>query len=247
MLVIPAIDLQDGCCVRLHRGDPSTASVFNEVPADQARAFESAGCRRIHVVDLDGAFAGHPANAGAVESIINSVDAELQLGGGIRDLSTIDRWLGRGINQVILGTAAVENPELVKQAAAKHPGKIIVGIDARDGLVATRGWAETTGIRAVDLARQLEDSGTAAIIFTDIATDGMMDGPNLEAVSEVAGAVAIPVIASGGVTSIEDLRQLASLGAGLRGAIVGRAIYEGAIDLAAAIAELAGPEPGGTQ
>ena len=237
MNIIPAIDLQNGSCVRLMRGDPSTASVFNHDPAIQAREFEEAGCWRIHVVDLDGAFAGHPANATAVEAIVSAVDAGIQLGGGIRDMDTIDHWVERGVEQVILGTAAVENRELVATSAKRYPGQIIGGIDAKRGYVATRGWVETSPVRALDLAVQLEETGISAIIFTDIDKDGLMSGPNLDAVAEIASSVEIPVIASGGVSSIDDLRQLASLDVRIHGAIIGRAIYDGSVDLRAALAE----------
>ena len=247
MNIIPAIDLQNGSCVRLVRGDPSTASVFSHDPATQAQAFEEAGCRRIHVVDLDGAFAGHPANADAVEAIVSAVDAGIQLGGGIRDMANIDHWVERGVEQVILGTAAVENRELVATAVKRYPGRIVGGIDAKRGNVATRGWVETSPVRALDLAVQLEDTGVSAIIFTDIDKDGLMRGPNLDAVAEIASCVEIPVIASGGVSSIEDLRQLASLDVGIHGAIVGRAVYGGSVDLQAALAEfsdgMAGSSP----
>ena len=238
MLVIPAIDLKSGQCVRLVRGDLSTASVFNDSPAGQAKAFETAGCSRIHVVDLDGAFSGRPENAGAVDSILQSVGAEVQLGGGIRDLKTIEIWLDKGVNQVILGTAAVENRELVRAAAKEYPGRIIVGLDARNGFASTRGWAETSSLRATELAMELEGLGIAAIVFTDISTDGMMAGPNFDAVSEMSSAVNVPVIASGGISSMDDLRQLAALEPRLHGAVVGRAIYEGAVDLAAAVSEV---------
>ena len=240
MFVIPAIDLQKGSCVRLLRGDPNTADVFSNDPATQAAAFESAGCSRLHVVDLDGAFAGLPANAEAVEDILRNVGLKVQLGGGIRDLNTIGRWLDKGVEQVILGTAAVENRELVSEAVRKHPGRIIGGIDAKEGFAATRGWAQTSSVRAVDLALQLEELGISSIIFTDIDRDGMMRGPNFEAVAEIAGAVGVPVYASGGVSSIRDIELLAAPEAGLHGVIVGRAIYDGSVDLKAALQRFPG-------
>ena len=240
MFVIPAIDLQKGSCVRLLRGDPATADVFSNDPATQAAAFESAGCGRLHVVDLDGAFAGQPANAEAVESILRNGGLKVQLGGGIRDLNTIDRWLEKGVEQVILGTAAVENRDLVAEAVRKHPGRIIGGIDAKKGYAATRGWAETSSVRAVELSRRLEDLGISSIIFTDIDRDGMMGGPNLEAVAEIADAVGVPVYASGGVSSMRDVELLAASEARLHGVIVGRAIYDGSVDLKAAVERFPG-------
>ena len=240
MFVIPAIDLQKGSCVRLLRGDPATADVFSNHPATQAAAFESAGCSRLHVVDLDGAFAGEPANAEAVEDILRNVELKVQLGGGIRDLNTIDRWLDKGVEQIILGTAAVEDRGLVAEAVRKHPGRIIGGIDAKKGYAATRGWAQTSAVRAIDLALQLEDLGISSIIFTDIERDGMMSGPNLDAVAEIAGAVGVPVYASGGVSSIRDIDLLAAPEAGLHGVIVGRAIYDGSVDLKAALQRFPG-------
>ena len=240
MFVIPAIDLQRGSCVRLLRGDPTTADVFSNDPATQAAAFESTGCRRLHVVDLDGAFAGQPANAAAVEDILRNVELKVQLGGGIRDLNTVDGWLDKGVEQVILGTAAVENRDLVAEAVRKHPGRIIGGIDAKNGYAATRGWARTSSVRAVDLARHLEGLGISSIIFTDIDRDGMMGGPNLEAVAEITDAVGIPVYASGGVSSIRDIEMLAAPEAGVHGVIVGRAIYDGSVDLRTAIERFPG-------
>lgn len=239
MLIIPAIDLKDGQCVRLLRGDMDAATVFGSDPAAQARAFEAAGCRWLHVVDLNGAFAGRPVNAAAVEAILAAVTVPAQLGGGVRDRATIDAWLARGVARVILGTAALRDPELVRAAAAAHPGRIAVGIDARGGRVAVEGWAETSDATAVDLARRFEDAGVAAIVYTDIDRDGAMAGPNVEATAALARAVAIPVIASGGVASLDDLRALRDCGAPLDGAISGRALYEGRIDLAAAVALLA--------
>jgi phosphoribosylformimino-5-aminoimidazole carboxamide ribotide isomerase len=234
MILYPAIDLKDGNCVRLLRGDMEAATVFGADPAAQARAFAEAGCRWLHLVDLNGAFEGHPVNAPAVEAILAAVDMPVQLGGGIRDRATIDRWLDRGVTRVILGTIAVRDPDLVRAAAAACPGRIAVGIDARGGKVAVQGWAEETETEAVDLARRFEDAGVAAIIYTDIDRDGAMGGPNIPATEALARAVSIPVIASGGVASIEDLRALKALNI-LDGAISGRALYEGKIDLAEAI------------
>lgn len=238
MILYPAIDLKGGACVRLLRGDMDSATVFGTDPAAQAAAFAAAGCRWLHLVDLDGAFAGRPANAGAVRAILAAVDLPCQLGGGIRDMATLEGWIGAGVARVILGTAAVENPAFVREAARAFPGRVAVGIDARQGFVATRGWAEETGIKATDLARRFEDAGVAALIYTDIDRDGAMAGPNVEATAALARAVAIPVIASGGVSRMEDLIALRDTGA-VAGAISGRALYEGAIDLAAALEALA--------
>ncbi|RMH44872.1 MAG: 1-(5-phosphoribosyl)-5-[(5-phosphoribosylamino)methylideneamino]imidazole-4-carboxamide isomerase [Alphaproteobacteria bacterium] len=235
MILYPAIDLKDGQCVRLLKGEMDKATVFNDDPAAQARAFEAAGCQWIHLVDLNGAFAGQPVNAAAVESILSAVGIPAQLGGGIRDMATIERWLEKGLARVILGTVAVEDPELVRTAARAFPGRIAVGVDARGGKVATRGWAEETDVDAVTLARRFEDAGVAAIIYTDIDRDGAMAGPNVAATAALARAVSIPVIASGGVSSLEDLRALRDCGAALDGVISGRAIYDGAIDLPAAL------------
>ena len=238
MILYPAIDLKDGACVRLLRGEMEAATVFGTDPAAQARAFQDAGCRWLHLVDLNGAFAGTPVNGAAVEGILAAVTVPVQLGGGIRDRATIEAWLAKGIRRVILGTAALRDPDLVRAAAAAHPGQVAVGIDARDGRVAVEGWAETSDVTALDLARRFEDAGVAAIIYTDIERDGAMRGPNVEATAALAQAVAIPVIASGGVSSIDDLRALKASGAPLDGAISGRALYEGKLDLAAAVAML---------
>ena len=240
MILYPAIDLKDGQCVRLFKGDMERATVFSDDPAAQARAFQDAGCEWLHLVDLNGAFAGAPVNGAAVEAILNTVSVPAQLGGGIRDMDAIERWLSKGLARVILGTVAVENPDLVRSAARKFPGQVAVGLDARNGRVATRGWAKPTDIDVTDLAKSFEDNGVAAIIYTDINRDGAMQGPNIGATAALANAVSIPVIASGGVSSLDDLRALKSCGAPLNGAISGRALYDGAIDLGAAIAVLAG-------
>jgi phosphoribosylformimino-5-aminoimidazole carboxamide ribotide isomerase len=240
MILYPAIDLKDGQCVRLLRGEMEAATVFNDDPAGQAAKFEAAGCAWIHLVDLNGAFAGKPVNAGPVEAILDRIKVPAQLGGGIRDMATIEAWLSRGLARVILGTVAVRDPGLVKAAAKAFPGKVAVGIDARDGMAAVEGWAETTDISALDLARRFEDAGVAAIIYTDIARDGAMQGPNIEATAALANAVSIPVIASGGVSSMDDLRALKACGAPLDGAISGRAIYDGSLDVAEAARFLAG-------
>jgi phosphoribosylformimino-5-aminoimidazole carboxamide ribotide isomerase len=238
MILYPAIDLKDGQCVRLLRGDMAKATVFGADPAAQARAFAQAGCRWLHLVDLNGAFAGAPVNGAAVEAILAAVTVPVQLGGGIRDRATLERWLERGVTRVILGTAAVRDPGFVREAAAAWPGRVAVGIDARAGMVAVEGWAETTDMTATDLARRFEDAGVAAIVYTDIERDGAMQGPNVAATAALARAVAIPVIASGGVSSLADLQALKDSGAPLDGAISGRALYEGKLDLAAAVALL---------
>ena len=238
MILYPAIDLKDGQCVRLYKGEMAQATVFNDNPAAQARAFQDAGCEWLHLVDLNGAFAGEPVNGAAVEAILAATSVPAQLGGGIRDLATIEHWLSRGLARVILGTVAVENPDLVRQAAGAFPGQVAVGIDARGGRVATKGWAEETDVMVTDLARRFEDAGVAAIIYTDIDRDGAMQGPNIAATAALANAVSLPVIASGGVSSLDDLTALKTCGAPLDGAISGRALYDGAIDLAEALAIL---------
>lgn len=238
MILYPAIDLKDGNAVRLVHGDMEKETVFNENPAAQAMEFVEAGCEWLHLVDLNGAFAGEPVNAGPVEAILEQTKVPAQLGGGIRDMATIERWIDKGLVRVILGTVAVENPGLVREAAREFPGKVAVGIDARNGMVATKGWAEETDVDATDLAKSFEDAGVAAIIYTDIMRDGAMKGPNVEATAALANAVSIPVIASGGVSSLDDLRALKSCGAALDGAISGRALYDGAIDLKEALALL---------
>ncbi|GGL93800.1 1-(5-phosphoribosyl)-5-[(5-phosphoribosylamino) methylideneamino] imidazole-4-carboxamide isomerase [Pseudooceanicola nanhaiensis] len=240
MILYPAIDLKDGQAVRLLHGEMDKATVFNDDPAAQARAFVAAGCEWLHLVDLNGAFAGAPVNAAAVEAILAETRVPAQLGGGIRDMKTIEAWLDKGLARVILGTVAVENPALVREAAAAFPGKVAVGIDARNGRVATRGWAEETNVEVTELARSFEDAGVAAIIYTDIMRDGAMKGPNIEATAALARAVAIPVIASGGVSSLDDLIALRDCGAELNGAISGRALYDGALDLGAALQALKG-------
>ena len=238
MILYPAIDLKDGQAVRLLRGDMDKSTVFNDDPAAQAMEFVEAGCEWLHLVDLNGAFAGEPVNAAAVEAILDRCKVPAQLGGGIRDMATIERWLDKGLQRVILGTIAVENPDLVREAAKAFPGHVAVGIDARNGRVATKGWAEETDVMVTDLARSFEDAGVAAIIYTDINRDGAMQGPNVEATADLARAVSIPVIASGGVSSLDDLIALRDCGAGLNGAISGRALYDGALDLAEALAVL---------
>jgi phosphoribosylformimino-5-aminoimidazole carboxamide ribotide isomerase len=237
MILFPAIDLKDGACVRLLRGDMAAATVFGTDPAAQAASFAQAGATWLHLVDLNGAFAGTPVNAAAVEAILARITIPCQLGGGIRDMATIETWLDRGLARVILGTAAVEDPALVQRAARVFPGRIAVGIDARGGRVATRGWAETTDIMATDLARRFEDAGVAALIYTDIDRDGAMGGPNIAATVALAGAVGIPVIASGGVAAMADLLALRDTGV-IAGAISGRALYDGTIDLETALRAL---------
>ena len=236
MILYPAIDLKDGQAVRLFKGDMDKATVFNDDPAAQAMEFVEAGCEWLHLVDLNGAFAGSPVNAAPVEAILERCKVPAQLGGGIRDMATIEMWLGKGLQRVILGTVAVETPALVREAAKAFPGQVAVGIDARNGYVATKGWATETDVQVTDLARSFEDAGVAAIIYTDINRDGAMQGPNIEATAALANAVSIPVIASGGVSSIADLQALKTCGAPLNGAISGRALYDGAIDLAEALA-----------
>lgn len=238
MILYPAIDLKDGQAVRLLRGEMEKATVFNADPAAQARAFEEAGCEWLHLVDLNGAFAGEPVNGSAVEAILAATSVPAQLGGGIRTMATIETWLGKGIARVILGTVAVENPDLVRAAARAFPGQVAVGLDARGGRVATKGWAEQTDLSVTDLARAFEDAGVAAIIYTDIDRDGAMGGPNVAATAALARATAIPVIASGGVSSLADLVRLRDTGV-VAGAISGRALYDGALDLREALAALA--------
>jgi len=240
MILYPAIDLKDGQCVRLLRGEMSAATVFGDDPAAQAAKFVKAGCDWLHLVDLNGAFAGTPVNAAAVDAILARVNVPCQLGGGIRDMATIEMWLTKGLARVILGTVAVENPDLVRQAARAFPGQVAVGIDARKGNVATKGWATETNVQATDLARSFEDAGVAALIYTDIDRDGAMQGPNIEATKALSRAVSIPVIASGGVSTMADLIALRDTGT-IAGAISGRALYDGAIDLTAALVALKQP------
>ncbi|HEV8391706.1 MAG TPA: 1-(5-phosphoribosyl)-5-[(5-phosphoribosylamino)methylideneamino]imidazole-4-carboxamide isomerase [Dongiaceae bacterium] len=245
MILFPAIDLKDGQCVRLVKGDMSQATVFNLDPADQARRFAQAGAEWLHLVDLNGAFAGKPVNAAAVEAILEAVTIPVQLGGGIRHMAQIEDWLRRGVARIILGTVALKNPALVKEACRKFPGKIAVGIDAKNGKVAVEGWAETSDVTALDLARLFEDAGVAVLIFTDIDRDGLLQGVNVSSTAELARSVSVPVIASGGVSSLADLDALLqiapttrSYGGGIIGVISGRALYDGSLDLAAALKRL---------
>lgn len=238
MILYPAIDLKDGQAVRLVRGEMDAATVFNDDPAAQALAFQNEGCAWLHLVDLNGAFEGKPVNGAAVEAILAATNVPAQMGGGIRDMATIEMWLDKGLARVILGTVAVENPELVRAAAKAFPGQVAVGLDARKGFVATRGWAEETDMQVTDLAKSFEDAGVAAIIYTDIDRDGAMQGPNVGATAALAAATSIPVIASGGVSSLADLIALRDAG-GIAGAISGRALYDGALDLRAALDALA--------
>ncbi len=241
MILFPAIDLKDGHCVRLLRGDMNVATVFNNDPAAQARSFAASGCRWLHVVDLDGAFAGKPMNQHAVADIVAAAGVPVQLGGGIRDRATIDAWLARGVARVILGTIALTDPGLVKEACRDHPGRIVVGIDARAGRVAIEGWARHSDRGALDLALQFEDAGVAAIVYTDIERDGALSGVNVEANAGLARRLTTPVIASGGVAALADLSALkAHEKDGIAGVICGRALYDGRIDLAQALALLEG-------
>ena len=237
MILYPAIDLKDGQAVRLVHGDMEQSTVFNDDPLAQAMEFVNAGCEWLHLVDLNGAFAGEPVNAVPVEAILKTCKVPTQLGGGIRDMATIEAWLDKGLTRVILGTVAVENPDLVREAARAFPNQVAVGIDARNGRVATKGWAEETDVMVTDLAKSFEDVGVAAIIYTDIMRDGAMGGPNVEATEALARAVSIPVIASGGVSSLDDLKALMATNI-ISGAISGRALYDGAIDLSEALLSL---------
>ncbi len=240
VILFPAIDLKNGQCVRLKQGDMDQATVFNDDPAAQGAAFEAQGFQWLHVVDLDGAFAGKPMNAAAVEAILARVAFPVQLGGGIRDMKTVEGWLSKGIRRVIIGTAAVRDPGFVREAAKAFPGQVAVGIDARDGFVAVEGWAETSTLAAADLGRRFEDAGVAAIVYTDIARDGMLQGINWDGTIGLAQALTIPVIASGGLASMTDIERLMAPDAAiLEGAITGRALYDGRIDPAAALERLA--------
>ena len=239
MILFPAIDLKDGACVRLQQGDMARATVFHLDPAAQAKAFQAQGFEYLHIVDLDGAFAGRPVNAAAVERIRQAVTIPIQLGGGIRDATAIEGWLSKGINRVIIGTAAVRDPALVRDAARKFSGQIAVGLDARAGKVAVEGWAKTSELSALELAKRFEDAGVAAIIHTDIARDGLLEGLNLKASLVLAQAISTPVIVSGGLASIEDIKALLAPSARpLAGAIAGRALYDGRLDAAAALAQI---------
>jgi phosphoribosylformimino-5-aminoimidazole carboxamide ribotide isomerase len=239
VILFPAIDLKDGVCVRLQQGDRTRATVFNRDPAAQAHVFEAQGFEYLHLVDLDGAFAGKPMNARAVERILETISLPVQLGGGIRDMATIEAWLGNGVTRVIIGTAAVRDPALVKDAARRFPDQVAVGLDTRDGKVAVEGWAATSELTALELAKRFEDAGVAAIIYTDIARDGLLAGLNLDATIALSDALSIPVIASGGLASLDDVKALLEPRARkLAGAIAGRALYDGRLDAAVALAML---------
>ena len=244
LTLYPAIDLKDGACVRLRRGVMDDATVYSDDPGAQARAWEAAGCAWLHVVDLNGAFAGKPVNEAAVAAILAAAAIPVQLGGGIRDRAGIERWLAAGVRRVILGSIAAKNPALVREACRAYPGRVVVGIDARDGFVATEGWAETSSLSAVELAEKFEDAGAAAIVFTDIGRDGMLGGLNLDQTLALAARISTPVIASGGVGGMDDLLALKAAAARadrgkIDGVIVGRALYDGRVDPAAALALLA--------
>ncbi|MCK5912710.1 MAG: 1-(5-phosphoribosyl)-5-[(5-phosphoribosylamino)methylideneamino]imidazole-4-carboxamide isomerase [Desulfuromusa sp.] len=237
MIILPAIDLKEGRCVRLEQGLMDRDTVYNDDPAAQALMWQEQGGEYLHIVDLDGAFAGQPKNKSAIRSIVNAIDIPSELGGGIRDLETIESYLDLGINRVILGTVAKEDPGLVKDACRLFPGHIVVGIDAKDGLVAVRGWADVTEKKATEMAKEMEAFGVEAIIYTDIARDGMMQGPNIEATKALAESINIPVIASGGLSTLDDIRRLIEIeSSGVTGVITGKAIYSGAIDLREAVA-----------
>ena len=240
VILFPAIDLKDGVCVRLQQGDMKRATVFNRDPASQAHRFETQGFRYLHLVDLDGAFSGRPINASAVERILETVSIPVQLGGGIRDTATLEAWLSKGVTRVIIGTAAVRDPAFVKDAARRFPDRVAVGLDARDGKVAVEGWAESSELTVLEIARRFEDAGVAAIIYTDIERDGLLTGLNLDATIALAEAVSVPVIASGGLASVADIRALLEpKAAKIGGAIAGRALYDGRLDPAAALALIA--------
>jgi phosphoribosylformimino-5-aminoimidazole carboxamide ribotide isomerase len=241
MILFPAIDLKDGQCVRLKLGDMAQATVFNDDPAAQAREFAEQGFEWLHLVDLNGAFAGRPVNASAVEAILAATDVPVQLGGGLRDLATVETWLSKGIRRVILGTAAIRDPDFVREACRLFPGRVAVAVDARDGKVAAAGWAETTDVSATELAGRFEDAGVAAIVYTDIDRDGMLRGLNLEATLRLAQATTIPVIASGGLASLDDIRRLLEPDCAiLEGAVCGRALYDGRLDGREALRLIAG-------
>ena len=241
MIFFPAIDLKNGQCVRLLKGDMNQATIFGDDPSAQAKTFENAGCQWIHVVDLNGAVAGKPVNGKAIDCILKNISIPIELGGGIRDRATMDMWLEKGVRRVILGTASLKDPSLVREACQAYPDRIAVSVDARDGKVAVNGWAETSEITGVDLAKRFEDTGVAVIIYTDIDRDGIMKGPNFEATMNLASTISIPVIASGGVSSMDDLQDFKIMGDGLlAGVISGRAVYDGCIDPGEAAALLGG-------
>ena len=243
MILFPAIDLKSGTCVRLVQGDMARATTFSDDPGRQARLFQAAGCRWLHIVDLDGAFTGRTVNAAAVADIVASIDIPLQLGGGLRDLAAMERWLENGVSRVILGTAAVRDPALVATACREFPGRVAVGIDARDGHVAVSGWSESSAVSALELGLRFEDAGVAAIIYTDIDRDGTLSGVNRDAVADFAQALTTPVIASGGVASLRDLSRLKALVEfGVEGVVVGRALYDGNLDLVEALDLLSSDE-----
>ena len=236
LIVFPAIDLKGGQVVRLAEGDMDRATVYGDDPAAQALLFADAGAEYLHMVDLDGAFAGEAVNAAAVESVVKAFPGHVQLGGGIRTRASIERWFDLGVSRVVIGTAALDNPELVREAARDFPGGIVVAVDARDGLVATKGWADVSDVSIIEMGRRFEDAGVAALLFTDVGRDGMLKGCNVEATVDLARAVDIPVIASGGVAGISDIRMLAiHASAGIEGVITGRALYDGRLDLATAL------------
>ncbi|WP_270935088.1 1-(5-phosphoribosyl)-5-[(5-phosphoribosylamino)methylideneamino]imidazole-4-carboxamide isomerase [Falsiroseomonas oryzae] len=240
-VLYPAIDLKGGQVVRLRRGEMDQATVYAEDPAAQAASFAAQGFAWVHVVDLDGAFAGRPANAAAVRAILSAVPGlPVQLGGGIRDIKTAEAWLEAGVARIILGSAAVKDPDFARAACRAFPGRVALGIDARDGFVATEGWAETSGVTATELAQRYADAAPAAIIYTDIARDGMLSGVNVEQTAALARAVPVPVIASGGVAAVDDIAALKASGAGIAGAILGRALYDGRVEPAAALAAARG-------
>lgn len=244
MILFPAIDLKQGQVVRLYKGAMEQATVYGDDPAAQAARFQALGFTWLHLVDLDGAFAGGPRNARAVEAILKTVSLPAQLGGGIRDLATVERWLALGLRRVILGTAAVRDPGFVRQACRRFPGQVVVGVDAKDGLVAVAGWAETSTLTALELARRFADAGVAALLYTDVARDGALTGVNVAATAALARDSGLPVLASGGVAGIEDIRRLKAAGAGIEGpgiegVVIGRALYEGRLDPAQALAEAA--------